>query len=59
MASLGFLVFFIPADSGEKVSFGMNVLLAFAVFLLLIGENMPQTSLHMPYIGRSKLFSCS
>ena len=51
MASLGFIVFFIPPDSGEKVSFGMNVLLAFAVFLLLIAESMPKTSLHMAYIG--------
>ena len=53
IASLGLLVFFIPAESGEKVSFGMNVLLAFAVFLLMIAENMPQTSLHLPYIGEN------
>ena len=45
-------MFFIPAESGEKVSFGMNVLLAFAVFLLMIAENMPETSLHLPYIGK-------
>ena len=38
VTSLGLFVFFVPPETGEKISFGMNVLLAFAVFLLLIAE---------------------
>ncbi|XP_045174363.2 neuronal acetylcholine receptor subunit alpha-6-like [Mercenaria mercenaria] len=44
MGFLNVLVFFLPAKSGERVSFAMTVLLAFAVFLTLVGDNMPKTS---------------
>ena len=53
VTSLGLFVFFIPPETGEKILFGMNVLLAFAVFLLLIAENIPKTSLHLPNIGKT------
>ncbi|ELU10286.1 hypothetical protein CAPTEDRAFT_201263 [Capitella teleta] len=43
--------FLLPADSGEKVSLGLTVLLAFSVFMLLIAENMPATSEFVPLIG--------
>ena len=38
MSILSLLVFYLPPDSGEKVSLGITVLLSFSVFLLLIGE---------------------
>lgn len=45
------LVFLLPADSGEKISYILTVLLAQAVLLTLIGDSMPTTSKHTPVIG--------
>ena len=42
---LALFVFYLPPDSGEKVSLGITVLLSFSVFLLRISENIPKTSL--------------
>ncbi|XP_045177362.2 neuronal acetylcholine receptor subunit alpha-2-like [Mercenaria mercenaria] len=50
MGLLNVLVFFLPASSGERVSFAMTVLLALAVFLTLVGDNMPKTSQPMSTI---------
>uniref|UniRef100_A0A1I8H7C3 Neur_chan_memb domain-containing protein n=1 Tax=Macrostomum lignano TaxID=282301 RepID=A0A1I8H7C3_9PLAT len=41
---LSLLGFWLPPDSGEKITLGITVLLAFSVFMLLIAENMPATS---------------
>ncbi|GFR96386.1 acetylcholine receptor subunit alpha [Elysia marginata] len=38
------LVFSLPADAGEKVGMSMTVLLAYAVYLTIIADKMPQTS---------------
>ncbi|CAB1436919.1 unnamed protein product [Pleuronectes platessa] len=46
LAPLGF---YMPADSGEKVSLGVTVLLALTVFQLLVAESMPPAE-SMPYI---------
>ena len=43
--------FLLPPDSGEKVTLGLTVLLAFSVFMLLVAENMPPTSEYIPLIG--------
>ncbi|XP_062584914.1 neuronal acetylcholine receptor subunit alpha-3-like, partial [Saccostrea cucullata] len=40
------ITFLLPADSGEKISFILTVLLSLAVLLTLIGDSMPTTSLH-------------
>ncbi|CAF2385094.1 unnamed protein product [Rotaria sp. Silwood2] len=45
------LTFYLPVESGEKVSLGLTVLLAFSVFMLLIAESMPATSEFIPLIG--------
>ena len=45
------LTFYLPTESGEKVSLGLTVLLAFSVFMLLIAEAMPATSEFIPLIG--------
>ncbi|XP_045174364.2 neuronal acetylcholine receptor subunit alpha-6-like [Mercenaria mercenaria] len=50
MGLLNVLVFFLPTKSGERVSFAMTVLLAIAVFLTLVGDNMPKTSQPMSTI---------
>uniref|UniRef100_H3AAK8 Cholinergic receptor nicotinic alpha 10 subunit n=2 Tax=Latimeria chalumnae TaxID=7897 RepID=H3AAK8_LATCH len=48
LAPLGF---YLPADSGEKVSLGVTVLLALTVFQLLVAENMPPSE-NVPLIGK-------
>ncbi|XP_078725077.1 LOW QUALITY PROTEIN: neuronal acetylcholine receptor subunit alpha-10-like [Lampetra fluviatilis] len=48
LAPLGF---YLPADSGEKVSLGVTVLLALTVFQLLVAESMPPSE-NMPLIGK-------
>lgn len=45
------LSFILPAESGEKVSLGITVLLSLAVFLLLVSESMPASSDSFPFIG--------
>ncbi|XP_045176603.2 acetylcholine receptor subunit beta-type unc-29-like [Mercenaria mercenaria] len=48
MTFLNAVIFVIPADSGERISYSVTVLLAIAVFLTLVGENLPKTSNPMP-----------
>lgn len=52
ITALTMLGFHLPPESGEKVSLGVTVLLAMAVFLLLISESMPPTSEVVPLIGQ-------
>ncbi|RWS26207.1 nicotinic acetylcholine receptor alpha 5 subunit-like protein [Leptotrombidium deliense] len=51
MSVLTLLVFCLPPDSGEKVSLGVTVLLAFSVFMLAISEKLPETSESIPLLG--------
>ncbi|KAK3097031.1 hypothetical protein FSP39_005744, partial [Pinctada imbricata] len=51
LSMLTLLGFWMRPDSGEKVTLGLTVLLAFSVFMLLIAENMPATSNFVPLIG--------
>lgn len=44
MGILNVLVFVLPVQSGERISYAITVLLAIAVFLTLVGDNMPKTS---------------
>ncbi|XP_060561659.1 neuronal acetylcholine receptor subunit beta-3-like isoform X1 [Ruditapes philippinarum] len=48
---LNLLVFLLPADSGDKVSLGVTVFLAFSVFMLVISEKVPVSSQSVPLIG--------
>ncbi|XP_041851754.1 neuronal acetylcholine receptor subunit alpha-10a [Melanotaenia boesemani] len=48
LAPLGF---YLPADSGEKVSLGVTVMLALTVFQLLVAEIMPPSE-SVPLIGK-------
>lgn len=46
------LGFYIPSDSGEKVTMGITTLLSMTVFMMLVAENMPPTSDDLPLIGK-------
>ncbi|CAF0997049.1 unnamed protein product [Rotaria sordida] len=50
LSILSLLGFCLPPDSGEKITLGITVLLAFSVFMLLIAESMPATSEMVPLI---------
>ncbi|KAK0064745.1 acetylcholine receptor subunit alpha, partial [Biomphalaria pfeifferi] len=43
LSFLNILVFIIPADSGEKISYGITVLLALSVFLSIVGSLLPRS----------------
>ena len=48
---LALLMFWLPADSGEKVSLGITCLLAFSVFQLVLADNSPKTSDFFPVLS--------
>ncbi|OWF44871.1 Neuronal acetylcholine receptor subunit alpha-3 [Mizuhopecten yessoensis] len=51
MAVLSAMVFKLSADSGEKIGFALTVLLAYAVYLTLISESIPSTSITICYLS--------
>ncbi|XP_021944477.1 acetylcholine receptor subunit alpha-L1 isoform X2 [Folsomia candida] len=54
---LSILVFYLPADSGEKIALCISILLSQTMFFLLISEIIPSTSLAIPLLGKYLLFS--
>ncbi|KAL4227475.1 hypothetical protein ACF0H5_012919 [Mactra antiquata] len=44
LSLLNLLVFLVPVDSGERISFSITLLLAIAVFMTIISDNLPKTS---------------
>ncbi|KHJ89941.1 Neurotransmitter-gated ion-channel transmembrane region [Oesophagostomum dentatum] len=51
ISSIALLGFYMPSDSGEKVTLGITSLLSTTVFLMLVAEGMPPTSEALPLIG--------
>ncbi|XP_071159692.1 acetylcholine receptor subunit beta-like [Mytilus edulis] len=51
MAVLIAMVFKLPVDSGEKIGFSLTVLLAYAVYLTMISDNIPSTSVNICYLS--------
>ncbi|XP_054160308.1 acetylcholine receptor subunit beta-like 1 [Oppia nitens] len=51
------LLFYLPAEAGEKVTLGISILLSLVVFLLLVSKILPPTSLVLPLIAKYLLFT--
>ena len=51
LLGIGGLIFCLPPDSGDKISLSVTVFLALAVFLMLVMETIPSTSLAVPLLG--------
>lgn len=52
LSALTLLTFWLPPTSGEKITLGLSVFLAFSMFMLLIAEEVPATSESVPLIGK-------
>lgn len=48
---LNVLVFALPAESGERVSYAITVLLSIAVFMTIVSDTLPKTSEPLPIIS--------
>ncbi|XP_060573329.1 neuronal acetylcholine receptor subunit alpha-2-like [Ruditapes philippinarum] len=51
MQLLGLVVFAVPTDSGEKLSFALTLLLSLTVMMTLVAEKIPTTSLQIPTLS--------
>lgn len=51
IVSMVLLGFFLPPESGERITLSITVLLAMAVFLQLAAENLPRNSENVPVMG--------
>ena len=54
---MSILSFLIPSEAGEKVSFSMTLLLALAVFQLMIADSVPPSAETLPIICKHYNFS--
>ncbi|CAH1252059.1 CHRNA10 [Branchiostoma lanceolatum] len=52
LALLALLGFYLPSDSGEKLSLSITMLLALIVFMQLVTEKLPPISTSIPLIGK-------
>ncbi|XP_076866972.1 acetylcholine receptor subunit epsilon [Brachyhypopomus gauderio] len=60
ISSLVVLAYFLPSKAGgQKLTVSISVLLAQTVFLILIAQKVPETSLSIPLIGKYVIFVMS
>ena len=51
LSILNIMVFLLPPESGERISFTLTLLLALAVFLTIMSDNIPKSSSPMPILS--------
>lgn len=51
LAFINTLVFLLPPESGERISFAVTILLSLAVYMTIIENNLPKISKPMPWIS--------
>ena len=51
------LVFYLPADSREKIALCINILLSSIVFFLMLEEIIPSSSIVVPLLGKYLIFT--
>ncbi|CAG9559776.1 unnamed protein product [Danaus chrysippus] len=54
---LTILTFYLPSDSGEKVTLSISILISLHVFFLLVVDIIPPTSLVVPLLGKYLIFA--
>ncbi len=57
LSYLSLLVFYLPADSGEKITLSVSLVTSQVLFLLLMMDNVPVTSLAVPLLGKIIIFN--
>ncbi|XP_059566921.1 5-hydroxytryptamine receptor 3A isoform X1 [Myotis daubentonii] len=45
--------FYLPPESGERVSFKITLLLGYSVFLIIVSDTLPATAIGTPLIGKA------
>ena len=54
---LSIFVFYLPAEAGEKMTLSISILIGQTVFLTLLGNRVPETSVEIPLLGGYLLFT--
>ena len=54
---LSTFTFYVPIDSGEKLSVAITILLSFTVFMWILLDKTPQVSQNLPFLGNSIIIS--
>ncbi|XP_054160125.1 acetylcholine receptor subunit alpha-like 1 isoform X1 [Oppia nitens] len=57
ISCLSVLVFYLPSDSGEKVTLSISIMLSLTFFFLVLIETIPSTSLAIPLLGKYLIFT--